>query len=83
MAKKTVIRRLFKLLPVSIEIARAVETDEKTDRGESIDPQDVIDGISIDKGIEMRPMDEEPAADPETGEVKPEKKGVKSEDLLV
>ncbi len=88
MAKKTVIRRLFKLLPVSIEIARAVETDEKTDRGESIDPQDVIDGISIDKGIEMRPMDEEepadvPAADPETGEVKSAKKGIKSEDLLV
>ena len=87
MAKKTVIRRLFKLLPVSIEIARAVETDEKTDRGESIDPQDVIDGISIDKGIEMRPMDEEepvdvPAADPETGEVKPAKKVIKDEDLL-
>ena len=86
MAKKTVIRRLFKLLPVSIEIARAVETDEKTDRGESIDPQDVIDGIALDKGIEMRPMDEEPedvpAADPETGEVKPKKEGIKSEDLL-
>lgn len=88
MAKKTVIRRLFKLLPVSIEIARAVETDEKTDRGESIDPQDVIDGIALDKGIDMRPMDEEepvdvPAADPETGEVKPAKKTIKSEDLLV
>ena len=77
MAKKTVIRRLFKLLPVSIEIARAVETDEKTDRGESIDPQDVIDGIALDKGIEMRPMDEEPedvpAADSETGEVNKER----------
>lgn len=87
MAKKTVIRRLFKLLPVSIEIARAVETDEKTDRGESIDPQDVIDGIALDKGIDMRPMDEEepvdvPAADPETGEVKPAKKVIKDEDLL-
>ncbi len=88
MAKKTVIRRLFKLLPVSIEVARAVEADEKTDRGEAINPQDVIDGIATDKGIEMRPMDEEetedvPAADPETGEIKkPAKTPIKDEDLL-
>lgn len=51
MAKKTVIRRLFKMLPVSIEIARAVEVDEKTDRGEVVTDQDVIDGTFIDTGV--------------------------------
>ena len=33
MAKKTVIRRLFKYLPVSIEIARAVGMDEQAEAG--------------------------------------------------
>lgn len=32
MAKKTVIRRLAKLLPVSVEVQRAVELDERDDR---------------------------------------------------
>ena len=45
MAKKTAIRRLFKYLPVSIEVARAVEVDEKTDRGEAIS---FADGEIID-----------------------------------
>lgn len=52
MAKKTVIRRLFKYLPVSIEAVRAVEVDEKTDRGEAISAADVIEGIGIDKGFD-------------------------------
>ena len=34
MAKKTVIRRLFKYLPVSIEMSRAVGLDEEAERGE-------------------------------------------------
>lgn len=55
MAKKTVIRRLFKYLPVSIEAVRAVEVDEKADRGEAITQQDFIDGEFIDKG-EDAPM---------------------------
>jgi recombination protein RecT len=44
MAKKTVIRRLFKYLPVSIELQRAVGLDELTDEG--IDQQNgaIIDG---------------------------------------
>lgn len=50
MAKKTVIRRLFKYLPVSIEAVRAVEVDEKTDRGEATTTQDFLDGEYIDKG---------------------------------
>lgn len=41
MAKKTVIRRLFKYLPVSIEAVRAVEIDEKSDRGEAVTQQDL------------------------------------------
>lgn len=50
MAKKTVIRRLFKYLPVSIEAVRAVEVDEKADRGEAVSQQDFIDGEFIEKG---------------------------------
>lgn len=50
MAKKTVIRRLFKYLPVSIEAVRAVEIDEKSDRGEAVTQQDFIEGEFIEKG---------------------------------
>lgn len=52
MAKKTVIRRLFKMLPVSIEAARAVEIDEKTDRGEAETRQDFVDAMWEDKGVD-------------------------------
>lgn len=62
----TVIRRLFKYLPVSIEAIRAVEIDEKTDRGEATTDQDFLDAEFIEKGdfndapqIEAAP--EEPA----------------------
>jgi recombination protein RecT len=34
MARKTVIRRLFKYLPISIELAQAIAYDEAADRGE-------------------------------------------------
>ena len=50
MAKKTVIRRLFKYLPVSIDAVRAVEIDEKTDRGEATTDQDFLDAEFIEKG---------------------------------
>lgn len=43
MAKKTVIRRLFKYLPVSIEAIQAVSLDAKREAGEEINPEDVID----------------------------------------
>ena len=46
----TVIRRLFKYLPVSIEAVRAVEIDEKTDRGEATTDQDFLDAEFIEKG---------------------------------
>ena len=46
----TVIRILFKYLPVSIEAVRAVEVDEKAARGEVVTPTDVFDSTHIDKG---------------------------------
>lgn len=66
MARKTVIRRLFKYLPVSIEAMRAVEVDEQTDRGEFVSADDVIDGVFEDKGVEMQAPE---ITDQETGEI--------------
>lgn len=43
MAKKTVIRRLFKYLPISIEFQRAIVLDEAADRGEQ-DNSSFIEG---------------------------------------
>lgn len=43
MAKKTVVRRLFKYLPVSIEIQRAVGLDEQAEAGISQDNALIID----------------------------------------
>lgn len=62
MAKKTVIRRLFKYLPVSIELARAVGMDEQAEVGM---PQDNVltDGMTIDNE----------AVDADTGEIDPQK----------
>ena len=60
MAKKTVVRRLFKYLPVSVEAARAVEVDEKADRGEAVTSIDVLEGEYIDKGGEMPEIPEVP-----------------------
>lgn len=67
MAKKTVIRRLFKYLPVSIEAVRATEIDERADRGESLTEQDWLDAEYIDKGTpQSAPVIEESlAATPE------------------
>ena len=47
MAKKTALRRLFKYLPVSLEIQRAVVMDESNERGP------IIDGEYTDSGIEI------------------------------
>lgn len=63
MAKKTVIRRLFKYLPVSIEAVRAVEIDEKTDRGEATTDQDFLDAEFIEKGNVEDYIDDEAPAD--------------------
>ena len=55
MALKTVIRRLFKYLPVSIEIARATQLDEKADAGQTQDNSMVIEGDS--RIVDDEPMD--------------------------
>lgn len=52
MAKKTVIRRLFKYLPVSIQTAQAIESEEKAERDEKTDYSDVIDAIYVETGDE-------------------------------
>lgn len=43
MALKTVIRRLFKYLPVSIEALQEANVDAKREAGEEVKPEDVID----------------------------------------
>ena len=50
MALKTVIRRLFKYLPVSIEALQVANVDAKREAGEKIDPNDVIDinAVTVD-----------------------------------
>lgn len=58
MAKKTAIRRLFKYLPVSVEIQRAVAVDEAADAGR----QDL--GSVIEGEWEARPEPQETAPKP-------------------
>lgn len=50
MALKTVIRRLFKYLPVSIEALQVANVDAKREAGEEVKPEDVIDinAVSVD-----------------------------------
>lgn len=69
MAKKTAIRRLFKYLPVSVEMSRAVTADEQAEAGI---PQDhnVIDGMVSEMAAPGDPLPAAgdapppPAADP-------------------
>ncbi len=63
MAKKTVIRRLFKYLPASIEMTRAVIADERADAGLSQDNASVITG-------EFSEVDDEPAQQEEPAQPK-------------
>lgn len=67
MAKKTAIRRLFKYLPVSVEIQRAVGLDEAGEEGISQDNGYVIDGISREVGDGETATAE--SVDQETGEI--------------
>ncbi|NVZ19549.1 recombination protein RecT [Pseudomonas costantinii] len=73
MAKKTAIRRLFKYLPVSIEMQRAVSLDERGEAGLDQDNAAVLTG---DYSVIDDPDPEAPAIgaeqiDPETGEIIP------------
>jgi recombination protein RecT len=63
MALKTVVRRLFKFLPVSIEMQTAVGLDERAEAGLPQDMGAVIDG-------QFTPIDDEPDhIDQATGEI--------------
>jgi len=64
MAKKTVIRRLFKYLPMSIEMAGAVEQDERIDINL---PQDNPLTIDAETGEIDPPQDRQASADAQTG----------------
>lgn len=57
MAKKTAIRRLFKYLPVSVEMARAVTMDEQADAGVAQD-HNVIDGMVSEMAPPVRTLDQ-------------------------
>lgn len=79
MARKTVVRRLFKYLPVSTEAMRAVEVDEKSDRGEAVTETDFLDAAFVDKGQELHHVtpeeevtDLEPEAPAEAPTIAPE-----------
>lgn len=52
MAKKTVIRKLFKYLPVSIEVQRAVGIDESADAGVNQHNDSFIEGEFMDLGTD-------------------------------
>lgn len=65
MALKTVVRRLFKFLPVSIEIQQAVGLDEMAEHGISQQNAGVLDGDYITEAEE--PTGELPAPDAPTG----------------
>lgn len=63
MAKKTVIRRLFKYLPVSIELQQAVTQDERAESGVTQDNASVLTG-------EYSVVDDDmPQIDTDTGEI--------------
>lgn len=68
MAKKTVIRRLFKYLPVSIEMQQAVILDERADAG--IDQQNAAALTGEWQVLDELPPEDLPAGvDRETGEI--------------
>ncbi len=83
MAKKTIVRRLFKWLPCSVEMQKAVSLDEQQESGtqnikvaasEEFDMDFVIDAEPVDKAQDLKDMvnkNKADAVDPETGEVLP------------
>lgn len=72
MGRKTPLRRLFKWLPMSIEVARAVELDERGDDGRMQHMDKVLDGIDYAEVTDDEGDDGagETPHDPATGEVR-------------
>ena len=62
MAKKTVLRRLCKMLPVSVELQRAVALDECAEVG--VDQG--LDVVDLGQAVEIPDATEEPEIDPRT-----------------
>lgn len=74
MAKKTVIRRIFKMLPISIELARAIEMEERNERGEKVGLDYVADTIYMERDEEVQfsiPQEETPAIEATATEAQP------------
>jgi len=67
MARKTVVRRLFKFLPVSIELARAIEQDERADLGlpqdNPLSADEPIDVEAIAAPSDLEQIEPQPGAD--------------------
>lgn len=62
MALKTVVRRLFKYLPVSVEMARAITLDEKADAALPQDNESVIEG-EIERPAALEHEEPQPAVE--------------------
>lgn len=69
MGRKTVLRRLFKFLPVSIELATAAALDDKASFGESQGLDDVLQGEFTVLDNEAITDDTASGVDQETGEI--------------
>jgi recombination protein RecT len=63
MAKKTVLRRLCKMLPASVELARAVALDERADLGLPQQLEDVIDAQTVERTNGKPTLDDVVAAE--------------------
>lgn len=68
MAKKTVIRRLFKYLPVSVEMATASVMDERAEAGLGQDNDMIIEGVATEN-VDTEQNDDAQFVDVETGEI--------------
>lgn len=55
MAKKTVLRRLCKMLPASVELARAVALDERADLGLPQQLEDIVEGQIVSEPKNEKP----------------------------
>lgn len=71
MGRKTVLRRLFKYLPVSIELATAAALDDRSSRGESQGLDDVLQGdfSVVDPEAESYQAGSDEQVDTSTGEI--------------
>lgn len=69
MGRKTVLRRLFKYLPVSIELATAAALDDKSSRGESQGLDEALSGEFSVVDTEAQGYQEQEQIDTSTGEI--------------